>query len=183
LSTRDPQGGLDQGRQRTNNCFALNQPNLSGLAGQPNITASCDVRPPWQPQIKFLASYPVPYGVQIGVGFQSLPGPQITASYTATNAQIAPSLGHNLSSGANGTATLQIIPPGTMYGDRAQELDISFRKVFPVGRGRILGTADVFNILNWSDVLTYNTTYGPAWLRPTSILSARWLKLGVQVDF
>jgi hypothetical protein len=177
------QGGVDQGRQRTDNCYALNQPNLSGLAGQPNITASCDVRPPWQPQIKFLASYPVPYGIQIGVGFQSLPGPPITASYTATNAQIAPSLGRNLSSGANGTATLQIIPPGTMYGDRAQELDVSFRKVFPVGRGRILATADVFNILNRNDVLTYNTTYGPQWLRPTSILSARWLKLGVQVDF
>jgi hypothetical protein len=177
------QGGVDQGRQRTNNCYALDQPNLSGLGGQPNITASCDVRPPWQPQIKFLASYPMPFGVQLGVGYQSLPGPQVTASYTALNAQIVPSLGRNLSSGANGTATLQIFPPGTLYGARAQELDISFRKAFTAGRSRIIGTADVFNVLNRSDVLTYNNTFGPAWQRPTSILTARWLKLGVQVDF
>ena len=34
----------------------------------------------------------------------------ITATYTARNAEIAPSLGRNLSSGANGTATVQLIP-------------------------------------------------------------------------
>jgi len=156
---------------------------VSGLAGQPNIDASCDVRPPWQPQIKFLASYPVPFGVQLGVGFQSLPGPQITASYSATSAQIQPSLGRPLSSGATGTATLQIIPPGTLYGARAQELDLSFRKAFTTGRSRVIATADIFNVLNRSDVLTYNNTFGPQWQRPTSILTARWLKLGVQVDF
>ena len=36
----------------------------------------------------------------------------ITASYTARNSEIAPSLGRNLSSGANGTATVQLIPIG-----------------------------------------------------------------------
>ncbi len=33
------QGGVDQGRLRSNNCYALNQPNLSGLAGSPNTSA------------------------------------------------------------------------------------------------------------------------------------------------
>jgi hypothetical protein len=177
-------GGVDDGRLRTNNCYVLNQPNLSGLAGSPNTSAYCNVRPPFQPQVKVLAVYPLPWwGVQTSASYQNLTGPSITASYTATNAQIAPSLGRNLSSGANGNATLQIIAPGTVYGARAQELDVNLRKFIKVGHGRVSGNIDIFNVLNRSDVLSYNTTYGPAWLRPTGILTGRWLKFGAQFDF
>ena len=131
-----------------------------------------------------LAVYPLPWwGIQTSASYQNLPGPQISAGYTATNAQIAPSLGRNLSSGANGNATLQIIAPGTIYGARAQELDVNLRKFVKVGHGRVSGNVDIFNVLNRSDVLGYNTTYGSAWLRPTSILTGRWFKFGVQFDF
>jgi hypothetical protein len=178
------QGGLDDGRLRTNDCFVVNQPQLSGLAGSPNTSAFCDVRPPFQAQVKFLAVYPLPLAnLQLSAAYQNLPGPQITASYTATNALIAPSLGRNLSSGANGNATLQIIPPGTIYGARAQELDVSLKKPIRVKGIRVMGSLDAYNVLNRSDITSYNTTYGPAWLRPTNILSGLWLKLGVQLDF
>ncbi len=43
------------------------------------------------------------------------------ASYVATNALIAPPLGRNVASGANGTATVPLIAPGTMYGDRLNQ--------------------------------------------------------------
>jgi hypothetical protein len=178
------QGGIDQGRLRTNNCYALNNPSLSGLAGAAHNTAFCDVRPPMQAQVKFLAVYPLPWaGIQVGAGYQNVPGPQIQASYTAGNAVVAPSLGRNLASGANGTATLSLIPPGTQYGARAQQLDLSFRKPFRVAAGRLLATVDIYNALNRSDVLTYNNTYGPAWLRPTAIITGRWAKFGAQLDF
>jgi carboxypeptidase family protein len=178
------QGGVDAGRLRTNNCYVLNQPNLSGLANSPNTAAFCDVRPPVQPQIKFLAVYPIKWqNIQLGASYQNLPGPQILANFTATNAQIAPSLGRNLSAGANGNATLSIIPPGAVYGARAQELDISFRKPFKAQFGRLMATVDIYNVLNRSDVLTYNNTFGQAWLRPTAILTARWVKFGAQFDF
>jgi hypothetical protein len=48
---------------------------------------------------------------------------------------------------------------------------------------RVMGSLDAYNVLNRSDITSYNTTYGPAWLRPTNILSGLWLKLGVQLDF
>jgi hypothetical protein len=176
------QGGVDQGRLRTNNCYALGQPNLSGLAGSPNTSDYCDVRPPLQPQIKFLAVYPLPWAdIQIGAAYQNLPGPQILASYSASSASIAPSLGRPLSSG--GTATLNIIPPGTLYGARAQQLDLSARKSVKLRNGRLVGTLDIYNALNRSDVITYNNTFGPAWQRPTAILTGRWLKFGAQLDF
>ncbi len=178
------QGGIDDGRLRTYNCYALNQPQLSGLAGSPNVNAFCDVRPPMQPQVKFLAVFPFHWqDLLVSAAYQNLPGPQILATYTATNAQIAPSLGRNLSSGANGTAALSIIAPGTMYGDRAQELDLGIKKPVRVGGLRVMGSVDIYNVLNRSDITAYNTTYGPAWLRPTTILSGRWVKFGVQLDF
>ena len=178
------QGGIDQGRLRTNNCYALDRPNLSGLSGAPNTKDFCDVRPPWQAQIKLLGVYPLPWGgIQIGAGYQNVPGPQILANYSANNAAIAPSLGRNLSSGVNGTATLSLIAPGTVYGARAQQLDMSLRKTVPMPAGRLLATMDVYNVLNRSDVISYNNTFGPAWLRPTAILTGRWVKFGLQFDF
>jgi hypothetical protein len=42
---------------------------------------------------------------------------------------------------------------------------------------------DVYNTLNASPVLAYNTTYGPEWLRPIDVLQGRLLKLGGQFSF
>jgi hypothetical protein len=142
------------------------------------------VRPPFQSQLKFYGVYPLPFwGIQTSATFQSLPGPQILANYTARNAEIAPSLGRNLSSGANSTVTVSLIPPGTVYGERANELDVNLRKNFKMGRTRFSTNVDVFNVLNRSDILNQNNTYGPIWLQPTNILTGRWLKFGAQFDF
>jgi hypothetical protein len=133
--------------------------------------------------------YPLPWaGVQTSASFQSIPGPQITASYTATNAQIAPSLGRNLAScgtavSCTGTATVPLIAPGTMYGGRLNQVDFRVSKAFTVGHGRVQAMFDMFNLFNGSPVLTLNNTYGAAWQRPQSILQGRLLKFGGQVDF
>ena len=49
---------------------------------------------------------------------------------------------------------------------------------------------DVINVTNSDAVLTYNQTYNPnvttgagAWLAPTSVLTPRFVKIGVQIDF
>jgi hypothetical protein len=41
----------------------------------------------------------------------------------------------------------------------------------------------IYNLFNANPVQTYNTTYGAAWLSPTVILQARFVDIGVQVDF
>ena len=47
----------------------------------PQALLNCDTTPPFQPNIKALAIYPLPWwGLQTSATFQSLPGPQITAS-------------------------------------------------------------------------------------------------------
>ena len=75
---------------------------MSGFAGSaagissPNLQAFCDIRPPFQTNAKFLAIYPLPWwGLQTSATFQGLPGATKNASFLATNALIAPSLGRN----------------------------------------------------------------------------------------
>ena len=123
-------------------------------------------------------------GIQTSATFQSLPGPQITASYTATNAQIAPSLGRNLASGAAGTAMVPLVAPGTMFGDRLNQVDFRVSKTFTLpGSRRVQALVDVYNLFNANPVLALNTTFGPQWQRPTQILQGRLLKFGFQMDF
>jgi hypothetical protein len=180
-------GGLNMGRERANNCYINDKPQVTTaataplIANSPRTGAYCDVRPPFQKQVKFYGVYPLPWlGIQTSATFQSLPGPQILASYTASSADARPTLGRNLSSGTVGVA---LIPPGTRYGERANELDVNVKKNFRLNGVRMSGSLDVFNVFNRSDVLGQNNTYGPDWLKPTNILTGRWLKFGVQLDF
>src|SRR5262249_43809957 len=101
----------------------------------------------------------------------------------ATNGEIAPSLGRNLAAGSAGTATVQLIAPGAQYGERLNQVDFRLAKTFKVGRARIQGTADLYNVFNASSVLSLNTRYGPSWLNPLTVLQGRFVKFGAQLEF
>jgi hypothetical protein len=107
----------------------------------------------------------------------------ITATYVAPNATIAPSLGRNLAAGANGTASVELIEPGTLYGERLYQLDARISRVFDARGLKIRANIDAYNLFNSNMVQQLSTTFGSAWQRPLFILPARLLKLGVQVDF
>ena len=114
--------------------------------------------------------------------FQNLPGPLIAANYIATNAVIIPSLGRPLSGGAANT-TINLVTPGTMYGERLNQLDMRFSKDFRFGRARLFrANLDIYNILNSNPVRAVNANYA-SWLVPTSILDPRLFKISVQFDF
>ena len=53
----------------------------------------------------------------------------------------------------------------------------------PRRRAAPAGMVDAYNIFNNTAVLAENTRYGSSWLRPTSVLDARLLKFGVQMNF
>jgi hypothetical protein len=183
-------GGLDTGRTSgvyptstfaagANHCFVVNSPQELRF---------CDIVIPFaaQTQIKLIGSYPLLWNLLASGTWQSLPGIPITASYVATNAQIAPSLGRNLAAGANGTALIELIKPGTQYDGRINQLDLRLSKSFSIGaRGvrRVLANIDVYNALNASPDLAINTRYGPTWLKPIQILDGRLFKIGAQLNF
>jgi hypothetical protein len=191
-------GGVNAGRTENNSCDAvLNNPQIAfanastTLAGAatgttaPRSNAYCDIVPPWSAdtQFKLSGTIPLPYQFYTGVTYQNLPGIPYYASYVFTNAQIAPSLGRNLSSGANGTVTVDLIPPMTQFEDRIQQLDFRFAKTFRFANKRIEPEFDIYNALNASPILSVNNSYNGAWRTPTQILSGRLLKFGFQLTF
>jgi hypothetical protein len=168
-------GGVSFGRVATDTC---------GVVDSPQESLFCEVSPPFQPNIKASGVYALPwYGVQLAAALQNVPGAMITATYAATNAEVLPSLGRNLSSGANSTVSLPIIQSGTLYEKRQTQLDLRVSKRFVINRARILGSVDVFNVLNLAGIDAINVNYGPNWLRPTRIQGSRYVKFSGQLDF
>jgi Carboxypeptidase regulatory-like domain len=179
------QGGISTGRTSFDNCEIRAQlPELSVVAPfTVNPTnPNCHIETAFLTQAKLLGSYSVPkVDVQVSATFQSLPGPQILSNFVATNALIQPSLGRALSNSAP-NATVNIVAPGTMYGERLNQLDLRFVKVFRFGRTRTNVNLDVYNVLNGNAIRTVNNNYA-SWLTPTAILDARLFKISAQVDF
>jgi hypothetical protein len=168
-------GGVNVGRTRTSTCFVVDSPGALRF---------CDVRPPMQPNMSFVGVLPLPwYGISTSFTYRDYPGYQISATQQYTNAQIFPSLGRNLASGANGTVNVALIEPGTMYGPRQRQLDFRLSKRFRFDSKRLATNLDISNLFNSSTATAANNTFGAQWQRPTSIQKGRWAKIGVQFDF
>jgi len=134
-------------------------------------------------QIRGLASYDVPkIGVLLAATFQSKPGPMLAANYAAPNAVVAPSLGRDLSGNA-ANVTVNLVPPGTSYGDRINQFDVRVAKSLKYGRSRTLIAFDLYNALNSSAVLTSDNTFVPggAWLQPLTVLTPRFFKITAEI--
>jgi hypothetical protein len=168
-------GGLNNGRTAINSCFVVDSPQQ---------LLYCDVRPPFQTQLKFLGSYPLPWwDLALSGVFQTVPGPEIRAEYVAGNAEIRPSLGRDLSAGATGTVLVNLIAPGAVFGDRLSQLDFRLSKVIRIGSTRLSVNLDAFNVLNTHAVQALNTRYGPSWLVPTQVQGARYIQFSGQFNF
>jgi hypothetical protein len=179
------QGGLSTGRVTTDDCAIvntyLNSVTVTTSLGTVQSTQMCHLQTPFLTQVKLLGTYLVPkIDVQAAATLQSLPGPQIAANFTATNAIVQPSLGRPLSGGAN--TTVNLVAPGTLYGERANEVDVRLSKLFRFWGTRTAINLDLYNLFNSSVVLSLNNSYA-AWQVPTGILNARLFKISAQFDF
>jgi hypothetical protein len=104
----------------------------------------------------------------------------LSANYPLTNAIAQPSLGRPFT---NVAPTIDLLPPGTLYGDRIYQTDLRITRVFRQGRTTIRPTVSIYNLFNANAVQTYNQNFGPAWLAPTVIMQSRFVDIGMQVDF
>jgi hypothetical protein len=167
-------GGVSVGRVATNSCFVVDSPQA---------LLNCDVKPPFRPDWKALAVIPLPWwGLQVGATLQNTSGNEITASWVAPASAVL-GLGRELASGANGTVTVPLIKPGTMFAERVTRVDGRVTKRFRVGRYSFEGSLDALNLANSSGVLSFITTFGGNWLRPQSIQTGRQIKLTGNMSF
>jgi hypothetical protein len=136
-------------------------------------------------QFRGLSAYTVPkFDVLVSTTFQSKPGAMLAANWAASNSAVAPSLGRNLSGNAP-NVTINLVAPGTMYGDRINQIDVRVGKTLKFGRSRTMVALDVYNMLNSSAVLAYNNAFVPGgtWLQPATILTPRFLKITAELNF
>ena len=186
-------GGVDTGRTIWDTCFIADNPQqttivyvTSGVGDRAVPQRYCREVQGWLAnlQVKFNGSAPLPGGVLISVNYQNLAGQEILANYTATSAEIAPSLGRPLAGGTR-TVSIPIIAPYTDYEERRTQLDIRMSKSFDLGsnRTRFQLSADLYNLFNVNAILGRNEAYGPAWGQPTSIVPGRMLQVGARLTY
>jgi hypothetical protein len=119
--------------------------------------------------------------VQFAATFQSLPGPQILAARGFTNAEVSPRLGRPLSANAQ-QVSVNLVQPGTMYGERLNQLDLRVGKLVRLSRVRTTINLDLYNALNVDAILAQSNSYA-SWQRAQAIIQGRIAKLSVQTNF
>jgi len=157
----------------------------------------CRIETGFLPQYKALGNYLVPkVDVSISATFTSKPGYNansfatpvsngaFAANYVISNAALQPILGRPLSGNA-ANITVNLVEPHSILGARINELNVRFGKVLQLGKSRANVGVDIYNLLNSAAVLSYNQAFIPngPWMTPTSVLSARFAKLSLQLDF
>lgn len=197
-------GGFSTGRLAYSFCAndfvgtvtTLSLPGAGGNAASYTLNLPnnrfCAVKYPFQTQAKLSASYTLPYDISLAATFQSYPGPEILANWNAPASAALDSLGRPLSGGAK-TLSVPIISPGTMFGDRRNQLDLRLSHSFHLTESkRVQVMMDIFNVTNSSAITAVNTTYSPTgttWLQPAGIAGAsgvivgRFIKFGTQFNF
>jgi hypothetical protein len=198
------QGGVGSGTTRTNYCDVrasapeYTVPAAPGtLPTQTPFNPWCNASTGLITRYTGLASYTIPkVDVLFSGTFRSDQGAPLGALWTITNsnpvwnsiiAQLGRAPSNNLTS-----ITVNVVEPGTLYGDRVNEFDIRLAKILRFGRTRTNVGFDLYNILNSSPILSYNQAFSPtiaagagaaSWLAPTGVLQPRFFKFSVQVDF
>jgi hypothetical protein len=183
------QGGTSTGRTSTDNCDIVAAAPETNPLGAPYCHQDTD----WLTQVKMLASYQIPrIDVQVSGTYQNVPGVAIAGNYNAPFSAYGPSLGRVISGGnLNSTVAVNLVAPGTEYGDRINQLDVRIGKAFRIGSVRTTANMDLYNAFNANPVVAVNSTYNAvpvasassAWLAPQSILTARFVKFSLNVTF
>ena len=144
--------------------------------------AFCHQETPFQAGYKALASYLLPYGVRVSGTLQSLIGPQIVGTniYNEANRLASTNLARPFT---NTQATVNLVQPGTQWGDRLNQIDLRFTKILKIGNGTIDLDVDLYNAFNSDAVIAELGTFGPVWRLPLTVIQPRFVKFAVRYDF
>jgi len=182
-------GNVDTGRIVEDDCYVVDSPQQ---------LLNCHLVSSFKAEtvVKVNGSYKFPRDVTASAVFQNIPGVTYGADYTATNAEIAPSLGRNLAAcGTRPVCTATVVVPlvslGTLYEPRRTQVDLRLSKGFLLPshiRAQVDGS--IFNVFNSSAVYRENFTYGQQWRQPlatstvgSGVVDGRLFQLGGRVTW
>ena len=167
--------------------------NISCDTNDPNKLLYCDqtkLHIPFRQDFKMAGHYPLPWGFAASATLMSFAG-------NANQTDVWPFIFQTQSLAVNWPVpaalfpggqtvaglTLPLIPPGTKFLNRWQQLDVEGRRTFKIGRYQVTGQLDVYNTLNSNVVLTENQTFGSALGQPLTILQGRIFRAALQMKF
>lgn len=86
------------------------------------------------------------------------------------------------------TTTINLLETGELFPGQLRTVDVRFTKLVRVGRSRTDIGVDIYNIFNSNHPTGYVQAFdylsnGATWLRPTSILGARFVRLNATLQF
>jgi hypothetical protein len=191
-------GGINAGKTVSDNCeirAAIPELTVGGIvsAAGPGVNAAnpwCRIDTGWLSRTTALGSYVIPkIDVLFSGTFRSDQGGQLAANYLIPTA-LAQAGGLVGTFANNVSPTINLVQPGTLYGDRVNELDFKIAKILRFGGARLNAGLEIYNALNANATLTYAQTFtltnfsGPgAWLQPTQVMTPRFFKITAQFDF
>jgi hypothetical protein len=183
------QGGFNTGQTHEDFCdLKRSIPELTVVGGTSPANPWCDTTTAWTSRYTGLGSYTIPWAdVLVAATFRSDQGAELAANWAVAASNT--NLGRPFASNAQ-NITVNIIEPGTLYGDRINELDFAVSKLFRFGGTRTKIGVDIYNITNSNPVLSYDQNINftgvvtnNLWLRPSSVLQPRFFKMSAQVNF
>ena len=177
-------GGWNASRNVSVNCDQFN-PNGSSSADlyfDINFQRGgrfCDERKlsiPFRHDFKIAGTLPLPYEFEFSGTYVSFAGNETQVVWDVP-ASVFPG-------GQRTQATsVRLTPPGTLYLDRWNQLDIAFKKNFRMKGYQFTAQADVYNALNGAPVTTETQTFGSQLGFPNTILQGRLLRLVAQIKW
>ena len=160
-------GSFTTERTRINECDVDNR----------NATIWCDSPRTWQTMYKAHGAYPLPAGLILSAFVQGYPGPELNANYNVTSLPD----GTALTGGQR--ITVDLLPPEVLFLPFARKTDMRVMRRFNFGNTQIAPVLDIFNIFNTNTTTGVNSTYGSRWQEITRIMQARYLRIGLELEW
>jgi len=130
---------------------------------------------PFRSQIKVAGNFPIKYGIETGIVWQSYPGNERAITYTVP-ANLFPG-------GRTNTETIILNEPGSLYLPRWNQVDLNFRKVVRIRRHQLTGEFALYNAFNSAVILSTINTVGSSLGVVATTLNGRTPRIGLQYTF
>jgi hypothetical protein len=202
------QAGTTTGRGVQNTCALVAKlPELLTVVVGPTTVYqpvdSCNVTEPFVTTFRGLATYTIPkVDVLVSANMRSMPtaalgtgsvsasnGNSRVANINVPNSVVQQTLGRLPANGlSTGTTSVNMLAAGVLYGGRVTQVDMRFAKIVRLGPRRIDIGLDLYNAFNASDANMFVQTYdyatnGATYMRPSAIVSPRFVRFNVRFDF
>jgi hypothetical protein len=192
--------GSGVGRKIIDRCDSItkvNEPTLGPVLGTLQQSTACYNKERWETELRGLATYVIPkIDVRVSGTFRSQPSASRTATWIVPNDQILLALGR-LPVGAvlTGTTSVNLFDNDErrLYHDeRRSQLDMRIAKILRFGNTRLDAGLDLYNVLNTNYATAFENTYqfsaantarGGTWNNPTQVVTPRFVRFNVGLEF